>query len=699
MPSISTPANVSVEQAISTYRRQHGTTPVPLAATSYAIAVNGGLADVVAKRTFRNAETQTIEALLTFPVPVAAAVYSLQARIGERTLSAIAKSREEARESYERAVDRGKTAVLHEELFRGVHLLSVAHVAPGTEIEVTMHFALPLSLVRNRAFLRIPTTVGDIYGNSGLPDSDELVHGGPVLSGEVSVTSDCGEAVLLGQTLNEGRAKVALNAPIDVEIRSWQLTPVIGRAADGRRIDMTFSPAPAGEADIDAVVLIDHSGSMGSRCSGGAALTKFEAVLLGLGEVASDLRTTDRLNLWDFDDKARDLGTARGDQWRALLRQLAGPDGGTEIGGAIKAVLATRKTRDIMIVTDGKSYAIPVQELAQSGARFTVVLIGEDSLDANVGYLAALTGGQIFIPPDADVSDAVRSAFAALRQPPAPKSATNVSTVRSGLCISVTYGPATAAGEPEGRACAAHAASLVLPSLPEAEARQLALAEGLVTHLTSLILVDEAGSSQQGLPLTRKVELPSPATAAPAAARMYCNVGAPPAAGYDFMQYERMEAAADEHVARSYRPAAKMRAFGLAKPSAPAAAPAAPVSTSKPSLHKSDRDDHVNLAHLPARIDWRNEGHRLADGNMIGIAPDIADAIDDAARIEAVRRCARRFGLSPRKLVIALLARVASKNDRYADRVARAILVHVKARNATEVADILGLSRRARAAS
>ena len=44
----------------------------------------------------------------------------------------------------------------------------------------------------------------------------------------------------------------------------------------------------------------------------------------------------------------------------------------------------------------------------------------------------------------------------------------------------------------ERRAVAALAASVALPSLDTESASQLAETEGLVTHLTSLVLVDEA---------------------------------------------------------------------------------------------------------------------------------------------------------------------------------------------------------------
>ena len=61
------------------------------------------LAVVETKRTFRNDEATTIEALLSLPVPVHAAFFGLTAKINGRILKGIAQAREEARETYEDA--------------------------------------------------------------------------------------------------------------------------------------------------------------------------------------------------------------------------------------------------------------------------------------------------------------------------------------------------------------------------------------------------------------------------------------------------------------------------------------------------------------------------------------------------------------------------------------------------------------------
>ena len=52
--------------------------------------IRGGLATVTTERTFRNSEKQSIEATMTFPVPVDATLCALSARIEGRTLNAIA---------------------------------------------------------------------------------------------------------------------------------------------------------------------------------------------------------------------------------------------------------------------------------------------------------------------------------------------------------------------------------------------------------------------------------------------------------------------------------------------------------------------------------------------------------------------------------------------------------------------------------
>ena len=73
--------------------------PVPLTLTRFDILVDGGFVTVETKRVFRNVETRAIEATITFPVPVHAILFDLEARIDKRLLKAKAQKKILARET------------------------------------------------------------------------------------------------------------------------------------------------------------------------------------------------------------------------------------------------------------------------------------------------------------------------------------------------------------------------------------------------------------------------------------------------------------------------------------------------------------------------------------------------------------------------------------------------------------------------
>jgi hypothetical protein len=701
--------------------------PCPLVATRFDVVIDAGLAVVTMRRTFRNAEPHSIEATITFPVPVQAALFALEVRIGERVLKARAQRKTAAREHYEAALDRGKTAVLHEEVLRGVHMLSVGHIAPGDEIEVRANWAMTLINVDGHGRLRIPLTVGDIYGRSGLSDSDDLVHGGPLQSGLLTVDCRDGTATLVGGRLDDRQAAVALNAPIDIDVAGWRPRELQGTAADGRAVTLRVEPYSGGEAALDVALVIDHSGSMGDRCStlcGGA--TKHDVVLQALRALATHVTASDAVDLWEFDDKVHHIGAAPVMPLRDLVPHLAGPHGGTEIGRALHTVVAESRTHDVLLITDGKSHALDVQALARSGRRFCVLLVGADSLEAYVGHLAALTGGEVFVAAGVELGAMLDAAVRALRVPlQATRSGDNeVRERRAGMDITARWQAAGEAIEPAiaARAIAALAASLRLPALGEEAAAMLAEAEGLVTHLTSLVLVDEDAAVQSGIPATRKIALPSPATCDQAPMRMYLSaessfdslLASRPASGRQNLVEDELRRKCEaprskyEEEARSRAATAAKQRFaaeelarrrgGAMRAPRPAAEDGEPerstkVRSGKFKVESRRRRPKRSLLHwyrdllrpapaepdqevsaLSARIDWNFAPQRLQGGDLSSIAPDLAQLIYGLAREPGIVEAAGRFGCEPIVLVIALLARAAARRSRAADRIARAIL-------------------------
>ena len=106
--------------------------------------------------------------------------------------------------------------------------------------------------------------------------------------------------------------------------------------------------------------------------------------------------------------------------------------------------------------------------------------------------------------------------------------------------------------------------------------------------------------------------------------------------------------------------------------------------------------DPINLSLIVGRIDWKAHASELAASNLVHLSSEVADLIDQAARDTVVARAAKRFGLSPRALVIALLALADAAHDRYADRVMRAILGKIKMSDLARICEHVGLENTGR---
>ena len=668
-------------------REDAGAHPVALVAMDIGVTLTGGLAVVETKRSFRNDEAATIEALLSLPVPVHAAFFGLTAKIDGRILKGIAQAREEARETYEEAVSEGKTAVLHEELLRGVHALSVGNLAPGGMIEVTTRWADTLrSAAASCGRLRIPMTVGDVYGISNLPETDELTHGNGLKSVSLSIRHDAGAIRLATGALRASRDGVLVgeapaNAPIDIEFEEWKPGVLKSKAWDGRDVSLHIEAAEAGEEPVHAAVLVDHSGSMSSRCEGdsGRYVSKHEAVRNGLRALTEELRETDRISLWEFDNSCnpvdRGLAASPG-EFSQAINKLTPPCGGTEIGGAIDHVFAETDPGDVLLITDGKSYALDVHRLAQEGRRIFVVLVGEDSLEANVGHLAALTGGDIHFSFGADVDSALHAVLKGLRTkrmtqeqetPAGGQLPESVCTIRGNVRMSAAWSGKPASGAMErdtlSEGVAAYAANLALPSLSETTARKLAVGESLVTHLTSLVLVDEEGPLQEGLPVTRKVDLPTPRTAGDVA--------------YDIAS----------PVMFARRIPHELDSVMLPEPPQPLTEASYDLAPPSPDLPEVEKEEQCyrqaeNLYLVTYWIDWKKEGSALAACNLNGLEPAVAASIRALADHKDIRETAAEWGIDPVRLAIALVAAWTVEHnadwdestERHASRVRRSLL-------------------------
>jgi hypothetical protein len=337
--------------------------------------------------------------------------------------------------------------VLHEEALRGIHILSVCALQPGANVLVELEQTVPLSNAGGVPFLRLPMTAGHVYGISPLLPSDDLLTAEAMRhEAALSVTVDIGLAILDGQTLTPDVPRtVVLDRAIELQIEGGAFGSLSGVAADGRTVELSLQPARDSHSPLDLHILIDRSGSTASPVSDGQ-MSIWQAMRNGLESELSTLDEDDRVTLWQFDNQCQWLGEAQGPSCGTLVNRLEPPVGGTELSAAIKKTIA-RGARDILVLTDGQTWAHLVEELKGEGPRVSAILAGPGSLDANIGHLCALTGGQVFYAPGQDVSAALRSAFAALRQTCTSVEGSvddtrpsHVRTVRGGIAMKASSG-------------------------------------------------------------------------------------------------------------------------------------------------------------------------------------------------------------------------------------------------------------------
>jgi hypothetical protein len=302
--------------------------------------------------------------------------------------------------------------------------------------------------------------------------------------------------------------------------------------------------------------------------------------------------------------------------------------------------------------------------VARSGLRVFAVLIGEDALEADIAHLAGVTGGQVFVAAGLDAEVALATAFAAARSlHKAPQTINGkprrIEALRRGSRVVATW-VAKKKGEvlPAARQVGATAAMLAIPLMPEDAAAKLAEAEGIVTHLTSLVLVDEAGERQEGIPASRKVPLPR--SHIPQTGMLYCID--------PFISYARRDMGVPDFSITSER----RQGLALTGPD-------------------EEPDNPFDLTGIADRIDWDADPEALRRGDLSGLAADVVLMIRLAASQPDIIALADKLGVSAAVVIIALLARKASGENRSAARLARAILGRTRADALTAVMEHGGL--------
>ena len=504
----------TLHEGLTVFLEGRGTS-IPMKSTQIDVDIKAGIAVTRTTRVFKNDEGVSIEAILTMPVAFDAVVTGLEAMIDGRKLLAVSKAKKEARETYEGAIDAGKMTILHEEALRGVHVLSVGQLGAGKEVSVIIETVAPLMQLSASCFLRIPTTVGAVYGSSPLLPADDLMTSAAVKHvATLSIKTDAGQISLSdGSTPGANEPiEVTLDKSIEISLSKASFGKTIAMSATGHPVALSVQPIKSSDNNLNMAVLVDRSGSMASAFPR-SHVTKWDAVREGLAYALKDLNPSDQIGMWQFDNECQFLGKESGGASASLAGLIEEPAGGTELGKAVHRVVASG-AKDVLIVTDGQTWSNTVDELRSKNARLSAILVGSDSLDANIGHLCANSGGQVYYASNDDVASILNEALKNLRRTDAAikgkageRYPASLKTVRGSAEItakwSVEKDKTGKLSDPIGR----YAASLALPLLEPKMAQDFAALHCLSTHNTSLVLVDNEGEVSDALPEMRKVPL------------------------------------------------------------------------------------------------------------------------------------------------------------------------------------------------
>ena len=146
---------------------------------------------------------------------------------------------------------------------------------------------MPLALQDDRPFLRLPLTVGEIYGHSPfLPADDIAVDPNLRLEGHLSISKASGRAVFVSGDPADGDTVIALGKSLELFFPDQRFGTVEGRDSAGRQVQLKLSVPRRTAKTLDIAILFDRSGSTNSRV-GNRGLSVHEAMKLGLGSALS----------------------------------------------------------------------------------------------------------------------------------------------------------------------------------------------------------------------------------------------------------------------------------------------------------------------------------------------------------------------------------------------------------------------------
>ena len=436
-----------------------GVDSFPLKKTDVTVDIKGIIADTHVTQTYANEGAKPINASYIFPASTKVTIHGMQMRIGNQTVTATIKEKEEAKQEFETAKSEGKSASMLSEERANVFSMHIANIMPGDEVHIDLHYTELITPTDGTYQFVFPTVTGPRYtgpvkddtGNRDewtaapyLPDGTvptaqydihvNLLAGVPITaltSTSHKINIDWNETttayVSLANPLEyAGNRDFILDYKLTGENISSGLTLSKGETENFfmLMVQPPERPSPSVIPPREYIFVLDVSGSMS-----GFPLDAAKELMKNL---VSNLRETDTFNLILFSGTSyqmasRSLPATRENISKAvtLISEQNGA-GGTELSGALKDALAIPQdedsARNIVVITDGyisgesEIFELINQHLDQ--ADFFSFGIGSAVNRYLIDGIASIGQGEPFVVTEAsEASDAARRFSAYIQSP------------------------------------------------------------------------------------------------------------------------------------------------------------------------------------------------------------------------------------------------------------------------------------------
>ena len=138
---------------------------VPLQGVDARGTVRGLLFELEVEQRYRNGGNTNIEAVYIFPLPSDAVLLGLDVELDGRKLTAAVVEKKSAEENYEKAIDKGDSAIMLERGADGLLTMNLGNLMAGERAVIRYRYAQLLRFEHGSVRIAIPTVIAPRYGD------------------------------------------------------------------------------------------------------------------------------------------------------------------------------------------------------------------------------------------------------------------------------------------------------------------------------------------------------------------------------------------------------------------------------------------------------------------------------------------------------------------------------------------------------